>query len=74
METEIKQRLISAIAKKFEIPESEIVPDAKIKETLDLDSLGIVDLLVIIEDTCNTRVTADNLIHFTYFRDIFSAL
>ncbi len=60
-----KQDLISrineAIAEEFEIEVTEITPDANIKETLMLDSLSLVDLVALIENSFNVKIKGTEL-------------
>ena len=46
---ELIGKINSALADEFEVEESVITPDAPIKETLELDSLSLVDLVALIE-------------------------
>lgn len=54
-----KQELIakinSALAEEFEVDEAVIVPEANIKETLELDSLSLVDLVALLESTFGVK-------------------
>lgn len=55
-----KQELIgkinSALADEFEVDEEVITPDAPIKETLELDSLSLVDLVALIESNFGIKI------------------
>lgn len=42
---ELIEKINAALADEFEVDESVITPEAPIKETLELDSLSLVDLL-----------------------------
>ena len=44
-----KETLINAIAEEFEVEAGAITPEAPIKETLDLDSLSLLDLITVVE-------------------------
>lgn len=76
-----KQELINQVnevlAEEFEVEVSEIMPDANIKETLQLDSLSLVDLVALIESTFSVKIqnselssikTFENLYEFIYAR------
>ena len=43
---ELIEKINAALAEEFEVDESVITPEAPIKETLELDSLSLVDLVV----------------------------
>jgi acyl carrier protein len=55
-----KQELIAKInevlADEFEVEVSEITPDANIKKTLQLDSLSLVDMVALIEETFGVSI------------------
>ena len=74
MENNRKQRFITAMINKFEIDESAIVPDGVIRDILDLDSLGLVDLLVLIENFYGVRLKSDTISQIVTFRDMFNIL
>jgi acyl carrier protein len=76
-----KQDLIEQVnevlAEEFEVEASSITPDANIKETLQLDSLSLVDMVALIESTFNVKIkgaevaqvqTFGNLYDFIYDR------
>ena len=44
----------------FEVDEDDISPDANLKETLELDSLDYVDLVVSVESNFNVKLNADD--------------
>lgn len=46
---QIISEINSELAEEFEIAESSILPDAPIYETLNLDSLSLVDLIGIVQ-------------------------
>ena len=55
-----KQELIAKInevlADEFEVEVSEITADANIKKTLQLDSLSLVDMVALIEETFGVSI------------------
>ena len=55
---ELIGKINSALADEFEVEESVITPDAPIKETLELDSLSLVDLVALIESISVSRLKA----------------
>ncbi len=70
-----KQDLISrineAIAEEFEIEVTEITPDANIKETLMLDSLSLVDLVALIENSFNVKIKGTELTSILTFGSLY---
>ncbi len=71
------QQVVKVLAEEFEVEESEITPEASIKETLQLDSLSLVDLVALIESNFGVKIqnsevgtikTFSNLYDFIYDR------
>ena len=56
----------------FEIDAASITPDAPLKETLDLDSLDYVDLVVIIENNFGVKLTGDDFKTINTFDDFYN--
>lgn len=56
----------------FEIYAASITPDAPLKETLDLDSLDYVDLVVIIENNFGVKLTGDDFKTINTFDDFYN--
>ena len=66
---ELIGKINSALADEFEVEESVITPDAPIKETLELDSLSLVDLVALIESNQVSSIkTFEALYDFVYER------
>lgn len=70
-----KQELIgkinSALADEFEIEESVITPDAPIKETLELDSLSLVDLVALIESNFGIKIEGTQVSSIKTFESLY---
>ena len=47
--TEILERIHEFLVEEFEVDAEKLVPEANLKETLGLDSLDYIDLVVVIE-------------------------
>lgn len=56
----------------FEIDAASITPEAPLKETLDLDSLDYVDLVVIIENNFGVKLTGDDFKTIDTFDDFYN--
>ena len=60
-----KQELIlqinEALAEEFEVEVTDITPEANIKATLMLDSLSLVDMVALIENTFNVKIKGTEL-------------
>ena len=57
---EIIQKINSFLIDEFEIDESQLIPGADLKESLDIDSLDFVDLIVIIEKNFGFKVKTED--------------
>ncbi len=70
-ELEIKEKINEFLIAEFEVEAEKIVPGANLRETLDLDSLDYVDLVVIIEDKFGFKVIAEDFINISTFQDFY---
>ena len=68
---ELADALRNAISEEFEIEEEKITPDATIKETLDLDSLSLVDLIAIIEAESGVKLKGTDVTHIITFDALY---
>ena len=71
---EIIEKVTTALVEEFEIELSEITPEASLKDTLDLDSLDIVDLVVVIEQIFGVKLTNQDFIGIVTFQDFCNHL
>lgn len=58
--TAVIEKINAFLVDEFEVNESDLAPDANLKETLDLDSLDYVDLVVVIEQNFGFKVKAED--------------
>ena len=65
------EKVNEALAEEFEIEVSDITPDADIKETLDLDSLGLVDMVVLIEETFGVKIKDQKITSISTFDNLY---
>lgn len=70
-----KQELIDQInevlADEFEVEVSDITPESNIKETLQLDSLSLVDMVALIESTFSVKIQNSELPSIKTFADLY---
>ncbi len=59
------------LVEEFEVDESTIVDDAGLIETLDLDSLDFVDLVVIIESNFGFKATGEDFKDIATFKQFY---
>ena len=62
------------LAEEFEIEESDIVPDASLKDTLGLDSLDLVDVVVLVEQNFGITLTGPDFAGVATFADFYEML
>lgn len=68
---EIVDKINEFLVDEFEVEEELISPEANLQETLDLDSLDYVDMVVIIEDTFGFKVVAEDFVDIHTFQDFY---
>ena len=68
---ELIDKINSALAEEFEVEESVITPDAPIKETLELDSLSLVDLVALIESNFGIKIQGSEVSHIKTFATLY---
>jgi len=58
---EIEQKINTFLVEDFEIEEGKLSPEALIKKDLGIDSLDIVDVVVMVDNTFGVKIKAENL-------------
>ena len=68
MEKEDLIKIINEVlVDEFEVEPETITPDADIKETLQLDSLSLVDMVALIESTFNVKIKGSEIAQLKTF-------
>lgn len=68
---ELIEKINAALADEFEVDESVISPEAPIKETLELDSLSLVDLVALIESNFGIKIQGTEVSHIKTFSALY---
>lgn len=68
---EIKSKVNEFLVDEFEVDINKIQPDANMRETLDLDSLDYVDLVVVIESNFGFKVVGEDFINIHTFQNFY---
>lgn len=68
---EIAEKIIPFLAETFEIEVDLIKPEAIMRETLQLDSLDYIDLVVVIESNFNFKVSVEEFPNIITFNDLY---
>lgn len=70
-----KQQIIEKVngflVEEFEVDSSKITPSANLKETLELDSLDYIDLVVVIESNFAFKVRPEDFTNIQTFQDFY---
>ena len=69
---EIINKINDLLSEEFEVPLTSCTPDATLKETLELDSLDYVDLVVLLESNFPIKVKQEDFTAIRIFSDLYS--
>ncbi len=69
---EIMSRIKDFMVEDFEVDADSITPDANLKETLDLDSLDYIDLVVAIEQNFGFKVKPEDFQQMITIQDFYN--
>ena len=56
----------------FEVDAEELKPEANLKDTLELDSLDFVDLVVSVESNFNVKLIAEDFVSIITLQDFYN--
>lgn len=68
---EIVTKVNSLLAEEFEVDAATFGPDANVKETLSLDSLSMVDLVALVQQTYKVKIPVTELRNIQTFTDLY---
>ncbi len=71
---ELMEKAAVVLAEEFEVELSDITPEASLKETLDLDSLDLIDVVVLVEKHFGVTLTATDFIGVETFGHFYNLL
>jgi acyl carrier protein len=69
--TNIVTRINGFLADEFEVAEDKITPEANLRETLGLDSLDYIDLVVVIESNFGFKVKPEDFVSIVTFQNFY---
>ena len=58
----------------FEIPQDKLLPSARLKEDLELDSLDAIDMLVYLEDELSVKVDIERFKEARTLEDVYGLI
>jgi acyl carrier protein len=68
---EIIEQVNSLLAEEFEVESSEFAPEANLKETLNLDSINLVDLIALVQFTYKITIPVEDLKKIQTFTNLY---
>ena len=68
---EIIEQINSILAEEFEVEVTDLVPEANVKQTLSLDSLSLVDLVALVQQTYKIKIPVSDLPKIQTFADLY---
>ena len=68
---EIINKANEAMAEEFEVELTDITPDTPIKDTLNIDSLGLVDLVALIESVFHVKIQNTEIASIKTFQNLY---
>ena len=68
---EIIEQVNSLLAEEFEVEASEFAPEANLKETLNLDSINLVDLIALVQFTYKITFPVEDLKKIQTFTNLY---
>lgn len=71
---EIVEKVNHFLMEEFEVDEDDITPEANLKDTLELDSLDFVDLVVSVESTFGVKLVGQDFEGVTTLTDFYSLI
>ncbi|MBI3883443.1 MAG: acyl carrier protein [Sphingobacteriales bacterium] len=71
-DAEIIEKINEFLVEEFEVDAEKITPDAILKDTLELDSLDYIDLVVVIESNFSFKVKPEDFIGISTFQDFYN--
>lgn len=70
----IVERINYFLVDEFEVESEDIAPKANLKETLELDSLDFVDLVVAIEANFGVKLTGEDFLNVVTLQDFYDLI
>lgn len=70
----IIEKINDFLIDEFEVEQDDISPEANLKETLELDSLDFVDLVVAVESNFGVKLVGEDFVNVTTLHDFYSLI
>jgi acyl carrier protein len=72
--SEIIEKINTVLAEEFEVDPSIITPDAPLMETLDMDSLDLVDVVVLVEQSFGITLKGEDFVGVNTFQNFYDLI
>lgn len=69
--SDLNKKINKFLVEEFEVEESKITPEANLRETLELDSLDYIDLVVVIESNFGFKVRPEDFTTIVTFQNFY---
>ena len=69
--TAISEKINQFLVDEFEVASEKITPEANLRETLELDSLDYIDLVVVIESNFGFKVKPEDFVSIVTFQNFY---
>ncbi|MDO5971729.1 acyl carrier protein [Flavivirga aquimarina] len=70
----IIEKINDFLVDEFEVETEDISPEANLKETLELDSLDFVDLVVSIESNFGVKLVGEDFVNIITLQDFYDLI
>lgn len=70
----IIEKIDAFLIDEFEVEEDDIAADANLKETLGLDSLDFVDLVVAVESNFGVKLVGEDFVNILSLQDFYDLI
>ena len=68
---EIIEQVNGLLSEEFDVEQSEFTPDANLKDTLQLDSINLVDLIALVQVTYKITIPVNELHQIQTFNNLY---
>ncbi|RED43160.1 acyl carrier protein [Winogradskyella eximia] len=70
----IIEKINNFLIDEFEVESEDISPEANLKDTLDLDSLDFVDLVVSVESNFGIKLVGEDFVDIVLLEDFYNLI
>jgi len=70
----IIEKINNFLIDEFEVESEDITPDADLKDTLELDSLDFVDLVVAVESNFGVKLVGEDFVNVKSLSDFYTLI